>query len=297
MHVLTKIFIVLVSILALMMVPLVVVYAHNENSFKSRFNEAEAKTNTALESMKAAEARAGAEQSRLQLMIDDLRAQNTKLQNEKTAADVTVNQLTSQLAAAQSTQAGIVGDITQIRTAVEAGQQLTQSLVEEIRELRANAVAIERQRVELDEELADTRSQLEVAEQARRALQEELARIKDDHAKALTQLSAYVAKHGDLDIRAGALKDRAIRPDINLTATVIRVERSSGQVLAEIDAGSRDGVKENWSMTIGNGGEFIANLRIINVDINRSTGIVTLENKERGFVQVGFTAHSVAGQD
>ena len=35
MHVLTKVFIVLVSLLAVMLVPLVVVYAYNENSFKA----------------------------------------------------------------------------------------------------------------------------------------------------------------------------------------------------------------------------------------------------------------------
>jgi hypothetical protein len=88
-----------------------------------------------------------------------------------------------------------------------------------------------------------------------------------------------------------------IMPDKSLTATVVRVDRNAGQVLAEIDAGSRDGVKEGWSMTIGNGGTFIANLRIINVDINRSTGIVTLEDpKTRGPVQVGYKASATAGQ-
>jgi hypothetical protein len=68
--------------------------------------------------------------------------------------------------------------------------------------------------------------------------------------------------------------------------------------LAEIDAGSKDGVKLQWMMTIGNGGNFIANLRIINVDINRSTGIVTLEDAKKGRVaQVGHTAHALAGQN
>jgi len=136
-------------------------------------------------------------------------------------------------------------------------------------------------------------SQLEVAEQARRALAEELARLKDEHSKTLTQLGQAIAKgFGTKDeVRVG------VRPDRTLTATIIRVERNSGQVLAEIDAGSRDGVQKDWVMTIGNRGDFIANLRIVNVDINRATGIVSLENKERGMVQVGFTAHAVAGQN
>ena len=41
MHVLTKLFVVLVSLLSVLLVPLVVVYAHNENTFKSRWESAE----------------------------------------------------------------------------------------------------------------------------------------------------------------------------------------------------------------------------------------------------------------
>jgi hypothetical protein len=200
-----------------------------------------------------------------------------------------VTQLRSQLAAAGATQQAVTNDIGSIKVALESGQQLTESLVNEIRELRSNAVALQRQTVELDEALRDVTSQLDVAEQARRALAEELARVKDENTKALTKLSAFYAKYGEIDdVRAGTFgDDRGLRPDKNLTATVLRVERSSGRVLAEIDAGSRDGVKENWRMTIGDGGAFIANLQIINVDINRSTGVVSLEDKKRGYVQVG----------
>jgi hypothetical protein len=95
------------------------------------------------------------------------------------------------------------------------------------------------------------------------------------------------------DVRIGSMG--TITPDKTLTANIIRVERSNDQVLVEIDAGSRDGVKKDWAMSIGNKGQFIANLRIINVDINRSTGIVSLEDKSRGLVEVGQTAFAYAG--
>ena len=42
MHVLTKIFIVLVSLMAVLLVPLVVVYANNEDSFKAKYQAASA---------------------------------------------------------------------------------------------------------------------------------------------------------------------------------------------------------------------------------------------------------------
>jgi hypothetical protein len=145
--------------------------------------------------------------------------------------------------------------------------------------------------VELDEALRDVTGQLEVAVAARRALEEELARLKDEHSRAMSKLGeAYAKGFGSRDdVRAGAA---GIMPDKTLSAEIVRVERSNSQVLAEISAGSRDGVKKDWSMAISDSSGFVANLRIIDVDINRSTGIVTLE---RSKVQVGQMAHALAG--
>lgn len=294
MHVLTKIFIVLVSLLAVLLVPLMVVYATNENNYKGRFQEADALRASAVAEKNAAIASSATTVTEKEAQIAQLRTANTELEKAKTESDATIRQLESQLAAATATQAKITGDIAMIQSTLQAGQQLTESLVAEIRTLRTSAVAIERQKVELDEALRDVTSQLEVAEQARRALAEELARLKDEYSKALTKLGEYTSRFGELgrgDVRATIMSDRT------LTATIIRVERSAGQVLAEIDAGSRDGVKEGWVMTIGSGGTFVGNLRIINVDINRATGIVSLENKDRGLVQVGHKVHILAGQN
>ena len=294
MHVLTKIFIVLVSLLAVLLVPLVVVYAHNEDSYKNRFQDAELKAAASEQALKAAEARLGAELTKKDLTISDLDAVSRKLQNDKAATDATVRQLESQLSAANGERAEFGAQLQTIAESVKAGQTLTETLVSELRSLRTTAVAIEREKVQLDEALRDVTSQLEVAEQARRALAEELARLKDEHTKTLTQLGIAIGQGFVTGGRTAAL---GIIPDKTLTANVIRVERSTGQVLAEIDAGSTSGVKKDWNMTIANGGNFVANLRIVDVDINRATGVVTLEDpKSRGNVQVGNTAHALAGQ-
>ncbi len=68
-HVLTKIFIVLVSLLALLLVPLVVVYAYNEDSFKAKYQVADAQAATAVDRLGAEQAVHAAEITRLQLQI------------------------------------------------------------------------------------------------------------------------------------------------------------------------------------------------------------------------------------
>ena len=61
--------------------------------------------------------------------------------------------------------------------------------------------------------------------------------------------------------------------------------------MAEIDAGEKDGVKKDWIMAIADGSKFIANIRIVNVDVNRATGVILLEDaKSRGAVTTGMQA-------
>lgn len=296
MHVLTKIFIVLVSLLAVLLVPLVVVFAHNENSYKNRLDAAEAKYAAANLSLQSAQAAAGAAQAQADAKNHDLANNNSKLTADKAAAEAAVRQLESRVAAANASQAEILSKLSVITSTVNAGQTLTESLVAELRTLRADMVAIERQKVELDEALRDVTSQLEVAEQARRTLAEELARVKEEKNTAVTKLSQAIANgYGQRDdVRTGVLGS-TVPADKSITCNVIRVEKSSGETLVEVDAGSVDGMKKGWGLTITRGADYIATIQILNVDVRRSTGKVIFTNKG-SVVEVGNVAAAVIGQ-
>ncbi len=98
---------------------------------------------------------------------------------------------------------------------------------------------------------------------------------------------------------AGATADASlpVPADRSLSATVIDVMREPDSTLAEINAGSRDGVKEGWVMTLADGSNFVGNLRIIKVDVNRSVGVVELEDiATRGKVMSGQRAIARKGE-
>jgi hypothetical protein len=293
-HVLTKIFVVLVSLLAVFLVPLVVVYAYNENSYKSMYLEAEAQTQIARDLQATATARHGAMEGRLQEEIADLRQTNANLMRSRNEALVEIRQLESRLVAAESLKAEIQAELAKLASGVQTGSQLATNLVEELQGARRDALVAERQRVELDEALRDVSSQLEVAVAARRALQEELQRVTEQQAQTMARVSEYVARFGEL---GEATVATSVVADRSLTTNVVGVRRSADQVLVEIGAGSRDGVRVGWVMTIGRGSQFLGNLRIIEVDVNRATGVVSLENPARGLVDIGDVAQSFAGMD
>ena len=294
MHVLTKIFIVLVALLTVLMVPLVVVYAHNEDSYKARYQAVESQYATAQNRLESAESLFNAERTRLEAMRQDVERDNRDLRGEKDRLDAEIRQLEGRLAAAESLKLEIHGELSRLASTMEAGQQLTGTLVDEVRNLRQDGMRQAEQNVELDEALREKVSQLEVAIAARRALEEELNRLRESHASAMEQLSTYVATFGTLgDIEPGR---GSVHADRDVQAAVLKVQRSADQVLAEIDAGSRDGVKEGWTFVVSDGGTFIGNLRIIEVDVNRSTGVLSLEDPNRAAVKVGNIATARKGR-
>jgi chromosome segregation ATPase len=291
-HVLTKIFIVLVSLLAVLLVPLVVVYAHNEDRFKAKYEEAAAQAAVANQNLETAGITQAEERARLEIQIRELTSDNKGLSSDREGALADVRRLAGELTQARGQQGEIRADLATISSAVSAGQDLIESLLSEVRTMRSEALAAERRAVELDEALRDITGQLESAVAARRAVQEELQQLREEHARAMEQVAVYVEKYGRMDLEL-----KPPPPMIDLDATVVSVRRGAEQTLAEINAGSRDGVRQGWIMTIGRSGNFLGNLRIIAVDINNATGIVELEDPNgRGRVEAGDRVYARRGR-
>ena len=284
MHVLTKIFIVLVSLLSVLLVPLVVVFAANEDSYKQKYQAASVQAAAANQNFQHSQLGHAQREADLDLQIRDLISDNEALARQRESSTADRRRLQIDLSESRSQQSGIRADINTISSAVATGQDLIDSLLTEVRTMRSESASAERRAVELDEALRDVSGQLDSAVAARRAMQEELQQIKEEHAQAMQNLAMYVEKWGSLDVQIAA----STTPTVDLDATVVSVRRGPEQSLAEINAGSRDGIQEGWVMMIGRSGNFLGNLRIIAVDISHATGVIELEDVgSRGRVEAG----------
>ena len=296
MHVLTKIFIVLVTLLAILMVPLVVVSAKNQEYWKTQALDFEHSHRLASSQLQDERQLHQGEQARLNQELQDYSQRLAQLQSsvaecEKLRLDIESQLLTANLSLSEHGAT----NRTMLKS-LQTNSDLNRVLVEDVQKLRSLAIACEREKVEVDEALRERTSERDVALAAKRKLQEELKEMRDQQANAMHRISEYVARFGVLE-DGGLSLDEGLAPDRNLQATILDVSRSDDRSLVEIDAGSRDGVQEGWILTIGEGGTSLGKLRIIDVDINRSTGILTLESKDRGMVQIGNRAYALMGQD
>ncbi len=299
MHVLTKIFVVLVALLTVALVPLVAMNATNEASFQKKFKDAEASAATSQATLAAERS---ASQAAVQKLESDIRAMEGKvadLQKQVDTKSVAARKAEQELAGSKAAQASVAANLELLAQSGKANSTLTDSLVAELRSLRTKSMDAEKRLVDIQEAFDASQSSLEVADAARRALQEEVKRLADEKDNALATIAEYVASVGEISTaRAGVVSDKArVVATKNLAATIINVYRSGNVPLAEINAGSRDGVKTGWVMTIGEGSAFIGNLRITEVDLNRSVGVIELEDANtRGEVKAGQRAIARSGE-
>jgi len=294
-HILTKIFIVLVTLLAVAIVPLVATFVVNEDTYKVRWENSKAAlfvTNTrATDAEKALVSERALLQQELDARSATIAGLTTELSSTKTALD-TLHADRGQL---QASLAQRDANMQSLTSASDVNSRIKERFVDENYELRNRVLQVVRSLQEIEDKLEESRQDFEVAEAAKRKAQEDRRRFEIELASIQEMVDAYIARFGELETVAVA--SSGIAPDRTLTATVLAVSRNDNEVLAEINVGSRDGVKEGWIMAVGDGSSFFGRLQIAEVDINRSIGRISLESSDRGLVAPGSKVFATKGRN
>ena len=169
MHVLTKIFVVLVALLTVALVPLVAMNATNEASFQKKFKDAEASAATSQATLAAERS---ASQAAVQKLESDIRAMEGKvadLQKQVDTKSVAARKAEQELAGSKAAQASVAANLELLAQSGKANSTLTDSLVAELRSLRTKSMDAEKRLVDIQEAFDASQSSLEVADAARRA--------------------------------------------------------------------------------------------------------------------------------
>jgi vacuolar-type H+-ATPase subunit I/STV1 len=294
-HILTKILIVVVSLLVVMLVPLVMVNATNEASFKSRFQAAQAE-NASLQAQAIAASNARlATEAMLGAQIRTLEAQAASVLQQFEGKDAEARRLKGQLERSEQQSAKMNATLVQIEQTGQANVRITEGLIAEAKTLREEQTRNAKRVVELEQKLADEQDTNQVLQQEIYKLQEQLKESADQRDRDAATIARYEASVGS--IRTASAGEVRRVADRNLRARIVKVIDDPAGKLASIDAGERDGVQAGWVLTISDGTNYIANLRVIEVDVNRAVGLVELEDPAVGrVVAAGQTAIARQGE-
>ena len=230
MHILTKIFIVLVTMLAIFMVPLVVVSAKNQEYWKTRSIDLDASHRLVTSQLQDERQAHQSEQARLNQELQTYSQRLSELQSNIAACEKMRLEIESQLLTANLAIAEHGATSRTMLKSLQTNSDLNRVLVEDLQKLRGRAISAEREKLELDDALRERDSQLQVALAARRKLEEELKEVRDEQTNAMQRISEYVA-------RFGALEDSGMTLDeVESTAALIRdINHSYSMVVVEHD--------------------------------------------------------------
>ncbi|MFG0256843.1 MAG: hypothetical protein ACF8GE_02970 [Phycisphaerales bacterium JB043] len=255
MHIVTKLLVVLSAVLAILLAALSVAYTANADRVRDEFKNLQSKAD-AIETAKGlVEATSGQARETQKGVIADLEDQLEDAQRERLAVLDMNNKLEADRNALQVNFQGMQAKIDQLTAAVDTQANLLASYRDEVRLLRDNELRYAQREIDLMDRINDVAGQLEVAQETNRALQEQLIALQTQSGLGGTTIAGT---DGNSSVRA--------------RVTRVSRERGGDKVLASIDAGSNDSLRENQELTIVRNNSFVAKLILENVTLNESVG-------------------------
>jgi uncharacterized protein YhaN len=262
-HWVTKVFIVGAAVLSVLLAALVMAYSVNVKEIRDdRANLlAQKQAAEAYASNQATESAAA--RTTLNQVISDkedelalLRQQNAQLQAENSAARADKFR-------ADSNVDSITQKIAQLSETTKTQMTLIQTLTDEVRAQRESELKYRTREIELVDRNNDLESQKEVLQAQARALFEQVSELQAMN-EAIRGGGAAVAD-GGAPVPLNAFSGRV---------TDIRKSQTTGELLAEINLGANDGVKDRMELWLARDGTLLGKLTVIKTDLRSAVGRV-----------------------
>lgn len=264
MHVVTKILLVFGAILSVLLASLTIAYSANADTLRDAVaNE--------IRLRKVAEGELAAERTLVQdekrtlvsakeaadRKVADLERQITDLEQER-------SRLQSETVRARFDDQAEKNRLDNLTATASANAEMIKALNDELAALRQSQVQSARRETELIDRLNDLESQRQVLQQSTRALQEQLAEAR---------LQLEQARTGGPGTGTANQPFVATGPLVQARVQEVRAT-PAGEELAVISEGASAGLRPNQKLSIIRGGQFIASLVIVSVDVQQAVGRV-----------------------
>lgn len=280
MSMLTKTFVVLVSVLSVVLVALFASYVATTEDLRGELDQVRADRD-------ATQARARAIGTELTEAEQRFVEQMSNLRNERQTLSAELDNLQAELSSAQSELAEAQARLKEFEASVArlsaAGVQnarLLEQVNDELQRRRDDAVKRQREIIQYSDRIAELESESATqARQVRRLQQDKVA--MQDTMRDLEDRWSRVPEGIRIQI-TDQPTERLVAdpPDHPIVGQVTRVTGSGDEVLVQVDVGDRDGVVRHLPFMVYRGNEFIGMLQIDQVDTSASVGRMTLTRRE-----------------
>lgn len=277
MNALTKAFVVVVTILAVVLVALVIPFAARVPDYAQQYEDLERdlKAQIATSDAAAADAR-------------NLMAAKGK---EVEEALKLIEEQSEKIAILEADKKGLEGKLAQAETtqarSSAAQQVMAQLLKDKDGQIADSSALIQKQITQLGDlnsQIADLSQTLINVRADNRRLSINYMRIQEENKALVTQLTEIQAKADALEEQIAALQEKlgtelviTQAPPIEIRGSVTKIDQiNEGLTFVQINVGTRDEVKEGMEFTVSRGDAFVGKIKISTVDTGESVGRLTL---------------------
>lgn len=280
MSIITKIFVVLATVLAIVNVALMVSYVNNNQHIKGQYLDAlgqvavaETAARIAEQQKKAADevhatAMQTVEQDKAGL-VDRINKLLTELQSK----DVAITDLRGRLVSVQA-------DLKQSIDSQKQAHQIITALEDEVKSRRESAITAEKRTVELTDQNQELETRLQLAIENVRLLKEQMTDAEDQIKELKTKVS-QVASAPTTPGTSGISDLPTVLAPADIRGIITSVQQvNENELFVAVNVGSNDLVAPGMNFIIHEGENYVGSLTITRVDLNESAGRVTLQKGE-----------------
>ena len=295
MNVLTKVFVVLMTILSVVLVSLVVPFVANTENYKDQVKAAESRANAAEATAAVAQQRADASRSELVSQFDDAKKVEAALRGSN---DSLKGELATTRGDLERTRADLVrtqADIANLTSANDQFAKIQVDLQKELAMRREETTKQAKQIIELEGANNDQSSATATLRRQVRLAQENLVKTQEELTEANRVLSLFppdvLSQYTKPSASASADTGVVANPPIN--AQVSDVKQAGEVSLVQLNVGSSGGVKDRMVFQVHRDGNYVGTVIVMTVDEQASVARVKLL-KTGGAIKAGDFVRSGA---
>lgn len=276
MSILTKIFVVLVTIFSVALVGMMVSFVARTEDWKSKYEDEKARANSA-------DTTARFRQEQIKQLTDKeservamLSAEKNRLDAELSALQTRANAAAAELAEVSQQKNKSEADVSQLTSAVKLLTDINQSVKQELDKRREEVISSETKRIQLADRNNELQGQVDTLQRERKSLNERLVALE----KSLDDLRMKVTSAAPTSDSVTPAPPSEFVPDVAIRGQVVATDKADSVTFVKINVGSTDRVRENTKFIIHRGNTYVGTMVVTNVDSKASAGRLTLGQGE-----------------
>lgn len=268
MHPLTKVFVVLMTVLSIVLVSMVVPFVANTENYRDQREAAMSRAAAAEANAAVAQASSDASRSELNAQIDEIQKLLTA---QRTLNDSLKGELATERGNLERTRADLVRTQADIANLTAANAQFAKIQDDHQKELamrREENLKQARQIIEIETSNNDQSSSVATLRRQLRLAQENLIKTQEELSEATSALVKIPVEVRNQYLSAGvsADTDNSFNADVVTVGQVSDVKQAGETTLVQLNIGRNGGVKERMRFVVSRDGQYLGTIVVMTVD-------------------------------